>query len=770
MKLSFSGYSRLLAVTRVTVVLLCVTSIGVDASAPVTDPKAIAKARELYTERQNLDRSLWRGEDLAQQFEKRITKLWNALLKSDDKYSVLASFPFSKLTIAAPVKTQKLRLGVLRTLYSAGGETLTQQQLGKRLAAFKAAGYEIIQTEWHHSGFVPPTKNSVGLSEVSFEIHAARVKPAHRLIIKGQLNIEWFAKPDAKGFSVANVITVKTLEILERHAAPAFREVFTVKSTEKAPRILPLHVYDLDNDGLSEIIVAGQNLLFWNKGAGKFEADKFLKDERSLFDAGVIADFTGDSFVDFIGVDTTGYPILFKGNAKGRFIEKGIRIADTHLKLPKTFTAGDIDADGDLDLYVANYKYAYRKGQMPTPYYDANDGYPAYLLQNDGNGKFTDITKTAGVDKKRNRRAYSSSLVDMDDDRDLDLVVVSDYSGLDMYLNDGTGKFSDVTDAMGLDRHFFGMGHTFGDYDLDGKLDMYVIGMSSTTARRLDKLGLNRPDMPKHNAMRKVMGYGNRIFTRDKGEFKTAAINSAVARTGWSWGASSFDFDNDGDKDIFVANGHYSGKSTQDYCSTFWRHDIYEQSKPSPALDTLFQLTSKSLREADISWNGYEHKVLLANNGNNQFINLAFLMGVAFEYDGRAVIADDLDADGRVDLLVVEFKTVGLNRNSFVLHVYQNTLEEAGHWIGARLRDYGPGLSPIGAKITVKDKAGSQLTQIVTGDSFSSQHPATVHFGLGDITKVDHIEVRWPNGKISRLNNPEADKYHWVKPPSSKIQ
>jgi len=149
---------------------------------------------------------------------------------------------------------------------------------------------------------------------------------------------------------------------------------------------------------------------------------------------------------------------------------------------------------------------------MPSPYYDANDGYPAVLLRNDGKGKFTDITDSAGLGVKSKRRSYSSSFVDFDEDQDMDLIVVSDYAGFDVYLNDGKGKFTDVTDDFGLDRHFFGMGHTFDDFDGDGKLDFYVIGMSSTTARRLAELGVGRQDLQKHTEMRDAMGYGNRMF------------------------------------------------------------------------------------------------------------------------------------------------------------------------------------------------------------------------------------------------------------------
>jgi len=722
------------------------------------------KADKLLTIRKRQDQLIWGGEVAAQQYEARFTQLWNNLLTVEDKYSVLAKFPFTQLFIGEPAKVDKLDLQILRTTYTSGSNALTPEKWQKLLADFKVKGYEIVQTEWHHSGFVPPDKDKAAHSDVSFEIHAARKKPTHRVIIKGVLGVDWSKQPDSEGLPVPREIRVTSQQIFERHAPAAFSEVFTVNGTKENPLILPLHVYDLDKDGLSEIIVAGQNLLLQNKGAGKFEAGTFLEKGVPIYDTGVLADFTGDSNIDFVTVNNLGYPLIFKGDPQGRFNSEGKRIADIKFRQPKTITTGDIDADGDLDLYIANYKFPYREGQMPTPYYDANDGFPAYLLRNDSNDKFTDITKSSGLAPKRNRRVFSSSFIDLDDDNDQDLVVVSDYAGLDMYMNDGQGKFTDVTDSLGLDRHFFGMGHTFADYDLDGKQDMYVIGMSSTTARRLEGMKLGRSDKPKHNEMRKVMGYGNRIFLGKENKFIKAPFNDQVARTGWSWGASSFDFDNDGDKDIFVTNGHYSGKSTQDYCSTFWRHDIYEGSRENTALDTLFQSVTKDLRNADISWNGYEHKVLLMNEKGKGFVNIAFLMGVAFEYDARSVIADDLDGDGRVDLLVVEFKTAGRDKNIYRLHVYKNTLDQAGHWVGIRLQDYGSGLSPIGAMVSVKTSGGEQKTRLVTGDSFSAQHSSTIHFGLGAATSVESIEVSWPNGKKVQLKQPVIDQYHNIKP------
>lgn len=725
------------------------------------------KAEKLLSVRERLDQLIWGPEVLAQKFETRFTRLWDDLLQQQDKYAVLSNFPFTSMIAAKATGNEVLDLNIRKTTFSKRGQKMTPEQWRAMLVSYQAQGYLIEQTEWHHSRFVPASKDGPATSVVNMSIHAYREKPVHRLTIKGQLDVVWSDKLDAEGIPVPDVITVSKMEIVDRQAAAVFKEVFRISSTKEHRRVLPLHVYDLNNDGLPEIVLGGQNMVLWNKGKGKFTAESLITDERSLFDAAVIADFTGDGNVDYVAVDETQHPILYEGNASGQFVKPATKIADVKFKLPKTFTAGDIDNDGDLDLYIANYKFPYRKGQMPSPYYDANDGFPAYLLRNDGHGKFTDMTEASGLATKRFRRAFSSSFVDFDNDHDLDLVVVSDFAGVDIFFNDGTGKFTDATNDLGVNRHLFGMGHTFADYDLDGDLDMYVIGMSSTTARRLERLGLVRDDKPEHNQMRKYMGYGNRMFLWQDGKFVQAPFNDQVARTGWSWGASSFDFDNDGDKDIFVANGHYSGKSTQDYCSSFWRHDIYDEGKENDAKNVMYQKSSKKLREANISWNGYEHKVMLMNQQGKGFTNIAYLLGLAFEYDGRAVVADDLDADGRVDLLVVEYHTEGLGKDTYTLHVYSNVFDGAGHWLGVRLSDHGPGLSPIGATVTVKGPAGTQMTRLVTGDSFSSQHSTTVHFGLGGVSSVDEIEVRWPNGVTSVVKRPVVDQYVTISPPVS---
>ncbi|MEM9659402.1 MAG: CRTAC1 family protein, partial [Planctomycetota bacterium] len=329
------------------------------------------------------------------------------------------------------------------------------------------------------------------------------------------------------------------------------------------------------------------------------------------------------------------------------------------------------------------------------------------------------------------------------------------------YANDGAGSFTDVSDSVVDQRHLFGMAHTFGDFNLDGRLDLYAIGMSSTTARRLDGLQLRRPDRRDVDKMRAAMAYGNRMYLNDGSRFATPKFADQVARTGWSWGTTSFDYDLDGDEDVYVANGFRSGDSCTDYCSTYWRHDLYTgNSTPNPAVAALFRDAMSDLNAGAISWNGFEHNALLQNLGGEAFANVGFLLGVGFEYDSRAVVGGDLDGDGLPDLMVAEYQFAG---RGFLmkLHVYRNTLETQNHWLGVRLEEPAPG-GLNGTKVRLQTGDRQQVRQLVTGDSFMSQHANAVHFGLGSQTTVDRVTIEWPDGSTFELTEPKIDRYHTV--------
>ncbi len=721
---------------------------------------------ELTAERERLDATVFADEVAAQRHEEVFVELWDKLRK-EDPFKVFRGFQFDELVLgtASPVKGPNDWgvEGIKPVLLGEPRRKLSRDDFIALLGTLESSGWKIQQTEWHHSRFEPATGDTPARSVVSFEIHAHLRNDTQPLMVRGKLRITW--KPGKK--IMPGVIEGQDVQLIARKGSPVFSELMVVDPRRDAPRRFPrtspILVQDLDGDGFSEIVAAGCNLVYWNRGGMRFEKGDFLAHPITRpAEAGILADFTGDGIVDYIGgsVDD-GSLLLFMGAEGGSFPHPPLKCFPQSLSHLHALTAGDIDGDGVLDLFVGQWKAPYKGGAMPTPYYDANDGHPDYLLRNEGGGKFTDITSQSGLAALRNRRTFSASFLDLDGDDDLDLAVVADFSGLDLYRNRGDGTFENATATMVDQRHGFGMSHTFDDWNGDGNLDLYMVGMSSTTARRLDGLGLGRKGFEDYSRMRAPMAYGNRLYLGDgQGKFSMSPLAESASRTGWSWGCTSRDFDLDGDPDLYVANGHLSGSSAKDYCTRFWCHDVYTgNSKPDPLLDDLFtkELGLKLGRE--FSWNGFEHNVLYLNQPGAGFLNVGFLLGVGFEYDSRAVISDDLDADGRPDLLVVEYRT---DTQSQRLRVYRNNHESDRHWIGIRVGRLAAakGESVHGAVVTARAGEQKWTKPVVTGDSFTAQHSSLVHFGLGEVEAVDALVIRWPSGKETEIENPEVDRYH----------
>jgi hypothetical protein len=390
------------------------------------------------------------------------------------------------------------------------------------------------------------------------------------------------------------------------------------------------------------------------------------------------------------------------------------------------------------------------------------------LLLNDGHGNFTNATESAGLRPKQWRRTYSASFVDLDGDGHLDLAVVNDFAGLDLYRNDGHGHFTDVTHQWVAETHGFGMASAFADFNADGRLDLLMIGMPSPTVDRLDHLDLWRPYSAEDRLRRPAMTFGNRLYlARPDGDFEQTPLNDSIARSGWSWGCSAFDFDNDGFPDVYMANGLESKQSVRDYESEFWLHDIFLEETLDEMATTRY-LADKFARTRAAGWSygGYEKNRLFLNQRGESFVEVGHLAGVSLEQDSRNVVSDDLDGDGRMDLALTTLEVWPEVKQT--LRVYKNQLTDGGHWIGFRFREQGPGKSAVGVRVTIYYDGHSATRHIVTGDSHRSQHANTVHFGLGQADHVDRVEIHWINGSTVTLRQPGVDHYHNVSAPSLK--
>ena len=725
-------------------------------------------------ERERLDQENWKSEVLAQDFERTFVHLWDRLRAEKHAWSVWEEFPFESITWGKPEDSTVHDWAIETRTWNAPSQRLEFSQW-KMLLLEWAQNYVLEESEWHQEEFDPSSEGHRSLFK--FTLHARAKEKSERLILRGALRVYWGEKRDAKGFWQPVKLVVESLKEWRRSGETRFETAGLLRVRRDNPQFTrtripngvdpaPLLIRDLNGDHLPEIIPTGANLVYWNQGGFRFEPKPLLSDGRGQFpDAAAIVDFTGDGRPDLLTFGPDQKPMVFSGKPDGNFAEPPIvslsDVARTQLSDPSAVAVGDVDGDGDLDAFVPQYLNPYAGGRAPTPYYAALDGLPAYLLINDGTGQFTDGTAQAGLAPKRLRRTYSTSLVDLDGDHDLDLVVVSDFSGLDLYLNDGKGKFKDITDTLGAAHYSFGMSHAFADFNADGNMDMYMVGMGSTTARRLEHLGLGRKGFESVQAARMKMGYGNRLLLGDgNGGFRQAPYNDSLARTGWAWGCTPWDFDNDGDRDLYIANGHISGSSAKDYCTKFWRHDIY-----TPKIDTQSVIMAGVFKECQSelgvteSWNGFEHNVLYLNEGDGNYLSISHLMGLSIEADCRSVVSADLDLDGRADLLVVE-KEVGDDRQrDGQIRLVRNLTPSENNWIGLHLEAKADQII-WGARVRVYQVDGAmQELPVVTGDSWKAQHGTSVHFGLGK-AEAARLEVIWPNGKVTRIDQPAVNKYH----------
>ncbi len=535
-------------------------------------------------------------------------------------------------------------------------------------------------------------------------------------------------------------------------------------------------VGDIDGDGFDDLYVCQPgglpNRLYRNRGDGTFE------DITDASGVGVIentacalfVDVDNDGRQDLIVVRASG-PMLFMNEGGGKFRQKAN--AFNFATPPQgTFTGAavsDYDRDGWLDIYFCLYVFYQGADQYkyPSPYYDAENGPPNFMMRNNRDGTFRDVTAETGLNQNNTRDSFCCGWNDFNRDGWPDLYVVNDFGQKNLYRNNGDGTFTDVASQASVEDVGAGMSVCWFDYDNDGADDLYVADMWTAAGERISMQDAFKKDTPPETrALYHKHAMGNSLFrnmTRNLSPAKSVGFEDATRAAGvgigrWAWSSDAWDFDHDGFPDLYIANGMVSGPPrAEDLNSFFWRQVVARspnEPRPSHDYEQGWSAINELIR-ADGTWSGYERNIFYANNGDGTFCDISGVIGMDFLEDGRAFALADFDHDGRQEVFLK-------NRNAPQLRLLKNTMRNLPPAIAFRLRGTRSNRDAIGAVITLETELGHQTRSLQAGSGFLSQHSKEIFFGLGAAKGAVHASIFWPSGLRQELRDLPVNRRVWV--------
>jgi len=450
---------------------------------------------------------------------------------------------------------------------------------------------------------------------------------------------------------------------------------------------------DFDGDGWVDLYVTridGPDILYRNQGDGTFSDVSATAlggvsiDPRT--NGPVWGDIDNDGDLDLYVTTWGGPQNYLLINQAGTFheeaIDRGAAIDPGDRRTGASATLGDYDGDGFLDLYTTEWVDQFRTVSHSR------------LLRNRGRAKpgyFVDATEAAGVRSEIPSRSFAPRFSDLDGDGRLDLTVASDFGNSKIYWNRGDGTFLDGTDASGANRDRSAMGSTIGDVDNDGDLDWF-----------LGNINIDGNNL-----------YLNQLSEGASRTFVDRAADAGVEQSGWTWGSSFLDYDNDGDLDLIVTNG-----SNQDEATDY-------------RVDPVYLFRNDTVPGGDVRFTDVSQSTFLPRD----------------RQIGSGLLVFDYDRDGDQDVLIVN----GGAGQGPVL--YRNDGGNAGNFLRVELTGRRSNRDGYGARITVtpdeNDPASILVRDVDAGSNFLGQNEAAAHFGLGDRDdRIDRIDIRWPSGLV----------------------
>jgi enediyne biosynthesis protein E4 len=457
------------------------------------------------------------------------------------------------------------------------------------------------------------------------------------------------------------------------------------------------------------------NRLYHQKSDGTFED---VTEKAGLQGVGygmgvAVADYDNNGFADLY-VTAYGGNKLYRNNGNGTFTDVTGKSATTGGGWSTSAAWVDLDADGFLDLVVLRYVEwdfddvwcgEHREGYRAYCHPDFFKPIAPLVYHNNKDGTFTEVSQKLGLAKPG--KGLGIAIADYDRDGHMDLFVANDSMAEFLYHNKGDGTFEEVglisQVAVDIDgRTFAGMGVDFADYNNDGWPDIVVTDLAN---------------------QRYALYQNTKNGSFEYATSSTGLGPMTVSHSGW--GVRFLDYDNDGWKDLLIAQGH--------------------------DLDTI-ELTSPNLR--------YREPMLLARNTGKAFADVSAHSGSVFGFPwvARGLAIGDLDNDGRLDAVVTT--------NDGPAYVLHNESKNENHWILLNLTGHRSNRDGIGAEVTVTTTAGSQFATVSTAGSYLSASDKRVHFGLGNDAVLQKIEIRWPSGIRQTLKDVRANQVLQVDEPA----
>ena len=492
-------------------------------------------------------------------------------------------------------------------------------------------------------------------------------------------------------------------------------------------------IFDYDNDGWPDIFIvngtrleglpAGQpptSHLYHNNHDGTF-TDVTAKAGLTATGWGqgvCVGDYDNDGWDDLY-VTYYGKNRLYHNN-KGVFTELAEKsgVAGSGKAWGSGCAFVDYDRDGNLDLIVANY-VDFDLATAPGPGERAScmwkgvavmcgprglPGAKNILYHNKGDGTFEDVTIKAHIDRTDGHYGLGVTTLDFDDDGWPDIYVACDSTPSILYHNNHDGTFTDVAVTAGAafnedGREQAGMGITVGDYDGDGRPDIFKTNFSDDTS---------------------TLYHNNGDGTFDDATFR-AGLGLHTQYLGW--GTVFFDFDNDTWPDLLLVNGH-----------------VY------PEVDKYHLGSSYQ-----------EPRILYHNNGNGTFTDISANAGagITAAASSRGLAVGDLWNDGKLSAVITNMNA----RPSLLV----NQVRSPNHWIGIKAVGTRSNRDAIGSRVTIKSGKRTLVDEVRSGGSYNSSNDMRLHFGLGSATKIDSLEVRWPGGQLERFEDLSVDKISTVR-------